>query len=54
MTTSNLPPILPSLSEELEKYLTDPSDLPIHDTKLATKFWGRIPQPTREFQMNQS
>jgi len=49
---TSLPPILPSLSEELEKYLTDPSDLPIHKTEHATKFWDRIPQPTREYQVS--
>ena len=47
-----LPPILPSLSKDLEKYLNDPSDLPIHQTELATKFWDRVPQPNREYQVS--
>ena len=47
----SLPPILPSLNEKLEKYLTDPSNLPIHDTESATRFWERVPNPKRELQV---
>ena len=47
----SLPPILSTLNEKLEKYLTDPSGLPIHDTEPATRFWERIPNPKRELQV---
>ena len=47
----SLPPILSTLNDKLEKYLTDPSGLPIHDTEPATRFWERIPNPKRELQV---
>ena len=47
----SLPPILSTLNQRLEKYLTDPSGLPIHDTEPATRFWERIPNPKRELQV---
>lgn len=36
-----IPPILPSLSQQLEQYLLHPELLPIHDTGPAQQHWGR-------------
>ncbi len=46
-----MPPILPSLSKELEKYLTDPSSLPIHHPEPANFVWNRIPDLKRELKV---
>lgn len=40
-----LPPILPDIEKELEKFLTTPENLPIHDTVKAQKFYPREPEP---------
>ena len=47
----SLPPLIPSVSDQLEKYLTDPSDLPIHRTEPAIKVWERVPNVKRELQV---
>ena len=47
----SLPPFIPSVSDQLEKYLTDPSDLPIHRTEPAIKVWERVPNVKRELQV---
>ncbi|XP_066938554.1 superkiller complex protein 2 [Macrobrachium rosenbergii] len=43
-----LPPVLPTLKEKLEEYLS-PEDLPIHDPIYSYKWFPRIPDPTRLF-----
>ena len=48
----SLPPIVPDISKELEKYLTDPSDLPIHNSELAIRTWERVPNLKRELQVS--
>ena len=47
----SLPPLIPSILENLEKYLTDPSELPIHRTEPAIKVWERVPNLKRELQV---
>ena len=47
----SLPPLLPSIEDELEKYLTDPSSLPIHEIERATKIWERVPDIKRELKV---
>jgi antiviral helicase SKI2 len=46
-----MPPLLPSLVDQLEFFLVTPENLPIHDAEPATQFWERVPQPSREFQL---
>ena len=47
----SLPPLIPNIPDYLEKYLTDPSDLPIHRTEPAIKVWERVPDLKRELQV---
>ena len=47
----SLPPLIPNIPDQLEKYLTDPSDLPIHRTEPAIKVWERVPNLKRELQV---
>ena len=47
----SLPPLIPSILDNLEKYLTDPSELPIHRTEPAIKVWERVPNLKRELQV---
>lgn len=39
------PPVLPSLDNELRKYLLCPENLPIHQYERNQKFWSRDPNP---------
>ena len=51
MEKISIPPLLPSVQEELDKFLSDPSDLPIHRIEPATKVWERVPDIERELQI---
>ncbi|XP_071097227.1 superkiller complex protein 2-like [Haliotis cracherodii] len=42
-----LPPVLPTLQEELEHYLTCPEQLPVHDVLRSQQFWPRERKPER-------
>lgn len=44
-----LPPVLPSLRDEIEHYLLSPEELPIHDPINSRRWWPRIPDPSRLF-----
>lgn len=39
------PPLLPSIEDELKKYLLCPENLPIHDFRNNQEFWPRTPNP---------
>jgi hypothetical protein len=38
------PPVLPDVEKQLKEYLC-PDSLPIHDYKVAQKYWSREPNP---------
>ncbi|WAR31042.1 SKIV2-like protein [Mya arenaria] len=39
------PPIIPRLEDELERFLTDPESIPIHDIDRAQRFTPRVAEP---------
>ncbi|XP_057669557.1 SKI2 subunit of superkiller complex protein isoform X1 [Diorhabda carinulata] len=47
MVKVEVPPILPSIDNELKKYLLCPENLPIHQYEKNQKFWPRQPKPEK-------
>nr|XP_053635360.1 SKI2 subunit of superkiller complex protein-like [Cherax quadricarinatus] len=47
-----LPPVLPSLKEQIEEYLLIPEKLPIHDPVHSRRWFPRHPDPTRLFSIS--
>lgn len=47
-----LPPVLPSLRDEIEHYLLSPEELPIHDPANSRRWWPRVPDPSRLFSLS--
>ncbi|XP_076045044.1 superkiller complex helicase subunit twister [Oratosquilla oratoria] len=44
-TIGGVPPILPSLTDQIEEYLLKPEDLQIHDPIYSRRWWPRVPDP---------
>ncbi|XP_005103863.1 helicase SKI2W [Aplysia californica] len=47
-----LPPVLPSLEKEIEKFLIDPESLPIHDLSLSQRLIPREPRYERLYHVD--
>ncbi|XP_045618795.1 superkiller complex protein 2-like [Procambarus clarkii] len=48
----HLPPVLPSLKEQIEEYLLTPEKLPIHDPVHSRRWFPRHPNPTRLYSVS--
>ncbi|XP_071551875.1 superkiller complex protein 2 [Panulirus ornatus] len=48
----NLPPVLPSLKEQIEEYLITPEELPIHDPVHSRRWFPRKPEPIRLYSIS--
>ncbi|KAG7169871.1 helicase SKI2W-like isoform X1 [Homarus americanus] len=47
-----LPPVLPSLKDQIEEYLLTPEELPIHDPIFSRRWFPRKPDPTRLYDIS--